>query len=50
LDPTEPEKTATAVASWGLDYVVITTVDRDDLLDGGAVHFASTVKAIKQKK
>lgn len=49
LDPNEPLKTAEAIAKWGLGYVVLTTVDRDDLIDGGAYHFAETVKLIKQK-
>lgn len=49
LDPNEPENTAAAIAKWGLGYVVLTTVDRDDLIDGGAHHFADTVKKIKQK-
>ncbi|RKP18758.1 Lipoyl synthase [Rozella allomycis CSF55] len=49
LDPMEPENTATAISKWGLDYVVLTSVDRDDLPDGGATHFASTVKLLKQK-
>ncbi|KAK9241113.1 hypothetical protein V1525DRAFT_97643 [Lipomyces kononenkoae] len=49
LDPHEPENTATAIAQWGLGYVVLTTVDRDDLPDGGAHHFAETVVKIKQK-
>lgn len=49
LDPNEPEHTAEAIAKWGLGYVVLTTVDRDDLIDGGAKHFASTVEKIKQK-
>ena len=35
LDPAEPENTAKAVAAWGIDYVVLTSVDRDDLPDGG---------------
>ena len=48
LDHHEPEKSAQTVAVMGLDYVVITSVDRDDLPDGGAAHFAKTVKAIKQ--
>ncbi len=47
LDPLEPLKIAKAVADIGLKYVVITSVDRDDLPDGGAGHFASTIKAIK---
>ncbi|KAK7207836.1 lipoic acid synthetase precursor [Myxozyma melibiosi] len=49
LDPHEPENTAAAIAQWGLGYVVLTTVDRDDLADGGARHFAETVIKIKQK-
>ena len=36
LDPDEPQNTAKAVAAWGIDYVVLTSVDRDDLPDGGA--------------
>lgn len=47
LDPHEPENVAKAIGAWGLDYVVLTTVDRDDLADGGANHFASTVKHLK---
>ncbi|OTA04001.1 Lipoate synthase [Trichoderma parareesei] len=50
LDPHEPEHTAEALARWGLGYVVLTSVDRDDLLDGGARHFAETIRKIKQKK
>ena len=49
LDPHEPENTAEAISRWGLGYVVLTTVDRDDLADGGAHHFAETVIKIKQK-
>lgn len=49
LDPHEPENTAAAIAKWGLGYVVLTTVDRDDLSDGGAHHFAKTVELIKEK-
>ena len=37
-----------AVAKWGLDYIVITSVDRDDVSDFGAAHIAETVKAIKK--
>jgi lipoic acid synthetase len=48
LDLFEPVKIARAIAELGLRYVVITSVDRDDLSDGGAEHFASTVKAIKK--
>jgi len=47
LDPDEPYKVAYAVKKLGLDYVTITSVDRDDLPDGGASHFAETIKAIK---
>lgn len=46
-DPMEPFRTAEAVAKWGVDYVVLTSVDRDDLEDGGADHFARTVQFIK---
>ncbi|PGH15252.1 lipoyl synthase, mitochondrial [Polytolypa hystricis UAMH7299] len=49
LDPHEPENTAEALSRWGLGYVVLTSVDRDDLADGGARHFAETVLKIKQK-
>ncbi|KAI1981098.1 hypothetical protein LOZ53_001644 [Ophidiomyces ophidiicola] len=49
LDPHEPENTAEALSRWGLGYVVLTAVDRDDLVDGGARHFAETVMKIKQK-
>lgn len=48
-DPKEPLNTATAIAAWGLDYVVLTSVDRDDLPDGGSSHFAETVKEIKRQ-
>jgi lipoic acid synthetase len=46
-DPGEPERLAEAVARLGLSYVVITSVTRDDLVDGGASHFASTVTALR---
>ncbi|KAI3858489.1 hypothetical protein MKX03_018786 [Papaver bracteatum] len=49
-DPMEPENTAKAIASWGVDYIVLTSVDRDDLPDGGSGHFAQTVKAMKKLK
>ncbi|XP_043918870.1 lipoyl synthase, mitochondrial [Protopterus annectens] len=49
LDPNEPYNTAKALADWGLDYVVLTSVDRDDLADGGAEHFAKTVSYIKER-
>jgi lipoyl synthase len=47
LDAAEPEKVARAVAELGLDHIVITSVDRDDLPDGGAAHFAATIRAIR---
>ena len=46
-DPDEPENTAKAIADWGLGYVVLTSVDRDDMPDGGAEHFAKTVRTLK---
>ena len=49
LDPDEPENVAAAVAEIGLDYVVLTSVDRDDLADQGAAHFARTIAAIKDR-
>jgi lipoic acid synthetase len=48
LDPDEPRRIAEAVARLGLDHVVVTSVDRDDLDDGGASHFATTAEAIKR--
>ncbi|MGH8192831.1 MAG: lipoyl synthase [Woeseiaceae bacterium] len=48
LDAEEPENTARAVKLMGLRYVVITSVDRDDLPDGGAAHYAECVRAIKR--
>ncbi len=47
LDPLEPEKIAAAVKETGLKHVVLTSVDRDDLVDGGAVHFADCIRALK---
>jgi len=47
LDPTEPARVAEAVRKMGLKHVVITSVDRDDLEDGGALHFAAVVRAIR---
>ena len=47
LDPHEPENVSAAVATLGLKHVVITSVDRDDLDDGGAQHFADTIRAIR---
>ena len=49
LDPFEPARVADAVAKLGLSHVVITSVDRDDLADGGAEHFAQTIRAIRRK-
>ena len=48
LDQDEPLNTAKAVKTMGLKYVVLTSVNRDDLDDGGAEHYANTVKAIKE--
>lgn len=48
LDPAEPLNTATAIASWGIGYIVLTSVDRDDLSDGGSAHIASTIKEVKK--
>ncbi len=48
LDLDEPENVASAVAEIGLEYVVLTSVDRDDLDDGGASHFAATIESIKR--
>ncbi|MEA0971240.1 Lipoyl synthase [Candidatus Megaera venefica] len=47
LDPHEPERLAVAIGKLGLEHVVITSVDRDDLPDGGAGHFADCIKAIR---
>jgi len=49
VDPHEPERVADGVARLGLRHVVITSVDRDDLRDGGAGHFAATARAIKHR-
>jgi lipoic acid synthetase len=49
LDPNEPLHVAEAITRWGLDYVVLTSVDRDDLPDGGAAHFAKTVMTLREK-
>ena len=48
LDPHEPENLAKAVGELGLEHVVITSVDRDDLEDGGASHFAECIRRIRQ--
>jgi lipoic acid synthetase len=49
LDANEPEKVADAVAQLGLSHVVITSVDRDDLADGGAQHFAEVIHAVRAR-
>jgi len=49
LDPHEPENVAKAVALWGLDYVVLTSVDRDDLPDQGSAHIVETIRKLKDK-
>ena len=48
LDVNEPDKVAEAVTKWGLDYVVLTSVDRDDLEDQGAGHFRKVVQRLKE--
>src|ERR1700728_3131441 len=48
LDGDEPKRVADAVARLGLSHVVVTSVDRDDLADGGARHFARTIAAIRR--
>lgn len=47
IDPEEPYKLAETIAAMGLEYVVITSVDRDDLRDGGAQHYADCIAAIR---
>jgi len=49
LDPQEPARVAEAVERMGLKYVVVTSVTRDDLPDGGAAHFAATIHEIRQR-
>ncbi len=49
IDPGEPERVAEAAARMGLGYVVVTSVTRDDLADGGAAHFAATIRAIRRR-
>src|SRR5688500_8933256 len=48
-DPEEPERVATILAELGLRHTVITCVDRDDLKDGGAAHWAATIRAVKTR-
>ncbi len=49
LDPFEPTNVAAAVSRLGLEHVVVTSVDRDDLADGGAAHFAAVIQAIRER-
>ena len=49
LDPDEPTRVADATAKLGLAHIVVTSVDRDDLADGGAQHFADTIRAIRAR-
>ena len=49
LDPFEPARVGAAIAELGLAHVVVTSVDRDDLDDGGAAHFAATIRAIRSR-
>ena len=49
LDPHEPEHVAEATRKLGLAHIVVTSVDRDDLADGGADHFAQTIRAIRTR-
>jgi len=48
LDPDEPHRVGDAIAALALTHVVVTSVDRDDLADGGAAHFAKTIAALRQ--
>jgi lipoic acid synthetase len=49
LDPEEPDRVAQAAEKMGLTFAVVTSVDRDDLPDGGAAHFAETISAIRER-
>jgi lipoic acid synthetase len=49
LDPDEPEQLAAAVRELALKYIVVTSVDRDDVPDGGAAHFASAIRALRRE-
>jgi len=49
LDPNEPTHVAEMIQKMGVDYIVLTSVNRDDLPDGGADHFASTVEALSER-
>ena len=50
LDPFEPARVGRAIAELALSHVVVTSVDRDDLADGGAAHFAATIRAITERR
>jgi len=50
LDPEEPERVAEAASELGLAHAVVTSVNRDDLEDGGAAHFAATIRAIRRRR
>src|SRR5213593_2989838 len=49
-DREEPERVGRTVATLGLEHVVVTSVNRDDLADGGAAHFAATIRAIRRER
>ncbi|MBW7945823.1 MAG: lipoyl synthase, partial [Sphingomonadaceae bacterium] len=49
VDPLEPEHVATAAAELGLEHIVITSVDRDDLADGGATQFVRVIEAMRRR-
>ena len=49
LDPAEPDNVAEATAKLGLSHIVLTSVDRDDLADGGAAHIAATIAAVRAR-
>lgn len=49
LDKMEPINTAMRIKSWGIGYIVMTSVDRDDVADGGSSHFAETVREVKKE-
>ena len=49
VDPSEPARLADAVAKLGLAHVVVTSVDRDDLPDGGAAHFVACMDALRER-
>src|SRR5438094_3755345 len=49
LDPAEPARVAAATAALGLKHVVVTSVDRDDLADGGSAHFGAVIRAIRAR-